>query len=104
MTRAPFLFGVYDLTPLSGSIKKGNRKSEILLRDVEVPTLPSLYRLSVVMLVLTWHGLKILATLASLFKSSESDYVYPQSRINDSWERVLLNQCTSDDMISLTQC
>lgn len=51
-----------------GSIKKGNRKSEILLRDVE-----------------------LLATLASLFKSSESDYVYPQSRINDAWEKVLLN-------------
>ena len=28
--------------PLSGSIKKGNRKSEILLRDVEVPTRPPL--------------------------------------------------------------
>lgn len=50
-----------------GSIKRGNRKSEILMRDVE-----------------------ILGTLASLFKSKGSDYEYPQSRINDSWEKVLL--------------
>ncbi|KIJ30485.1 glycoside hydrolase family 38 protein [Sphaerobolus stellatus SS14] len=50
-----------------GSIKKGNRKSEILLRDVE-------------------H----LATLASLY--SKDDYKYPQEQINDLWENVLLNQ------------
>ncbi|KAF8604347.1 glycoside hydrolase family 38 protein [Ceratobasidium sp. AG-I] len=48
-----------------GSIKKGNRKSEILLRDVE-----------------------LVSTLASL----TADYVYPKQRIDDSWEKVLLNQ------------
>ncbi|KAL6305038.1 glycosyl hydrolases family 38 N-terminal domain-containing protein [Sparassis latifolia] len=52
-----------------GSIKKGNRKSEILLRDVE-------------------H----LATFASLYKFHKGDYVYPDERINDCWEKVLLNQ------------
>ncbi|THH30155.1 hypothetical protein EUX98_g4044 [Antrodiella citrinella] len=52
-----------------GSIKKGNRKSEILLRDVE-------------------H----LATLASLYKHHNSNYEYPKARIDDSWEKVLLNQ------------
>lgn len=50
-----------------GSIKKGNRKSEILLRDAE-------------------H----VATLASIFKSNE--YKYPKQRLDDSWEKVLLNQ------------
>ncbi|KAF8512088.1 glycoside hydrolase family 38 protein [Hysterangium stoloniferum] len=50
-----------------GSIKKGNRKSEILLRDIE-------------------H----MATLASLYKNG--GYVYPQSTINELWENVLLNQ------------
>ncbi|KAF7337346.1 Glycoside hydrolase family 38 protein [Mycena sanguinolenta] len=49
-----------------GSIKKGNRHSEILLRDVE-----------------------ILATMASL---SEKKYVYPKQRIDEAWEKVLLNQ------------
>ncbi|KAL0956195.1 hypothetical protein HGRIS_002352 [Hohenbuehelia grisea] len=49
------------------SIKKGNRHSEILLRDVE-------------------H----VATLATLLGSS--DYDYPKSTIDDSWEKVLLNQ------------
>ncbi|KAG9101891.1 Glycoside hydrolase, 38 vacuolar alpha mannosidase [Ceratobasidium sp. 370] len=48
-----------------GSIKKGNRKSEILLRDVE-----------------------LVATLASLTAS----YVYPKQRIDDAWEKLLLNQ------------
>ncbi|KAG9126701.1 Glycoside hydrolase, 38 vacuolar alpha mannosidase [Ceratobasidium sp. 392] len=48
-----------------GSIKKGNRKSEILLRDVE-----------------------LVATLASL----TADYVYPKQRIDDAWEKLLLNQ------------
>ncbi|GLB44397.1 putative alpha mannosidase, middle domain [Lyophyllum shimeji] len=52
-----------------GSIKKGNRHSEILLRDVE-------------------H----VATLASLYKLHKNDYVYPKQRIDDSWEKVLLNQ------------
>ncbi|KII92975.1 glycoside hydrolase family 38 protein [Plicaturopsis crispa FD-325 SS-3] len=52
-----------------GSIKKGNRKSEILLRDAE-------------------H----VATLASLYKLRKANYAYPQLRINDSWEKVLLNQ------------
>ncbi|KAJ7677197.1 glycosyl hydrolases family 38 N-terminal domain-containing protein [Mycena rosella] len=50
-----------------GSIKKGNRHSEILLRDVE-------------------H----VATLASLRKDTK--YVYPKQTINDCWEKVLLNQ------------
>ncbi|OBZ74598.1 Alpha-mannosidase [Grifola frondosa] len=48
---------------------KGNRKSEILLRDVE-------------------H----LATFASLYKFHKPDYVYPNDKINDCWEKVLLNQ------------
>ncbi|KAF5376659.1 hypothetical protein D9615_007835 [Tricholomella constricta] len=52
-----------------GSIKKGNRHSEILLRDVE-------------------H----VATLASLYKLHKKDYVYPKQTIDDSWEKVLLNQ------------
>ncbi|KAI0713074.1 glycoside hydrolase family 38 protein [Cerioporus squamosus] len=52
-----------------GSIKKGNRKSEILLRDVE-----------------------IISTFASLFKYHKTDYVYPNEKINDCWEKVLLNQ------------
>ncbi|KAG8215120.1 Aldehyde/histidinol dehydrogenase [Butyriboletus roseoflavus] len=51
------------------SIKKGNRKSEILLRDVER-----------------------LATLATLFKSERSSYAYPKATIDDCWEKVLLNQ------------
>ncbi|KAI0776540.1 glycosyl hydrolases family 38 N-terminal domain-containing protein [Trametes elegans] len=51
------------------SIKKGNRKSEILLRDVEV-----------------------LAAFASLYRFHKSDYVYPNERINNAWEKVLLNQ------------
>ncbi|QRV99556.1 glycoside hydrolase family 38 protein [Ceratobasidium sp. AG-Ba] len=50
-----------------GSIKKGNRKSEILLRDVE-----------------------LIATLASLTAS----YVYPKQRIDDAWEKLLLNHST----------
>ncbi|KAH9914289.1 glycoside hydrolase family 38 protein [Fomitopsis serialis] len=52
-----------------GSIKKGNRKSEILLKDVE-----------------------LLTTLASLYKFHKRDYVYPNEKINDCWEKVLLNQ------------
>ncbi|KAG5635742.1 hypothetical protein H0H81_010225 [Sphagnurus paluster] len=52
-----------------GSIKKGNRHSEILLRDVE-------------------H----VATLASIYKFNNKDYIYPKQAIDDSWEKVLLNQ------------
>ncbi|KAF8346661.1 glycoside hydrolase family 38 protein [Amanita rubescens] len=57
-----------------GSIKKGNRHSEILLRDVE-------------------H----VATLASLLKlhssqNGKAEYVYPKAKIDESWEKVLLNQ------------
>ncbi|KIY67661.1 glycoside hydrolase family 38 protein [Cylindrobasidium torrendii FP15055 ss-10] len=48
-------------------IKKGNRHSEILLRDIE-------------------H----LATLASIYKPKE--YKYPRAAINENWEKVLLNQ------------
>ncbi|KAG8962336.1 Glycoside hydrolase, 38 vacuolar alpha mannosidase [Tulasnella sp. 419] len=49
-----------------GSIKKGNRHSEILLRDVEY-----------------------LSTLASIYGKS---FLYPKKRIDDCWEKVLLNQ------------
>ena len=38
-------------------------------------------------------GVQILATFASLFKFHKTDYVYPNERINDCWEKVLLNQC-----------
>ncbi|KAJ3513202.1 hypothetical protein NMY22_g15114 [Coprinellus aureogranulatus] len=50
-----------------GSIKKGNRHSEVLLRDVE-----------------------LLASLASV--SGREGYVYPKSEIDECWEKVLLNQ------------
>ncbi|KNZ71950.1 Alpha-mannosidase [Termitomyces sp. J132] len=63
------LIGRGTLTRL-WSIKKGNRHSEILLRDVE-------------------H----VATLASLYRLYNKDYVYPKQAIDDSWEKVLLNQC-----------
>ncbi|KAF8991681.1 glycoside hydrolase family 38 protein [Cyathus striatus] len=52
-----------------GSIKKGNRHSEILLRDVEHIT-----------------------TLASLYRLQKQDYVYPKEEIDECWEKVLLNQ------------
>ncbi|KAF7428479.1 Glycoside hydrolase, 38 vacuolar alpha mannosidase [Pleurotus ostreatus] len=52
-----------------GSIKKGNRHSEILLRDVE-------------------HA----STLATLLCDKSSKFVYPKSRIDECWEKVLLNQ------------
>ncbi|KAI1787087.1 glycoside hydrolase family 38 protein [Ganoderma leucocontextum] len=61
-----------------GSIKKGNRKSEILLRDVE-----------------------ILSTFASLFRFHKTDYVYPNERINDCWEKVLLNQLLPGSAIGM---
>ena len=64
--RSQFHRGTYTS---HGSIKKGNRKSEILMRDVE-----------------------LLATAASIHKPK--DYTYPWTRINDNWEKVLLNQCT----------
>ncbi|EJU04489.1 glycoside hydrolase family 38 protein [Dacryopinax primogenitus] len=51
-----------------GSIKKGNRKSEILLHDVEY-----------------------VATLASLFATKHA-YTYPKNKIDPLWEDVLLNQ------------
>ncbi|THH05654.1 hypothetical protein EW145_g4638 [Phellinidium pouzarii] len=50
-----------------GSIKKGNRKSEILLRDIE-----------------------LVATLASVL--SEKKYKYPKEEINELWEKILLCQ------------
>ncbi|KAG9009030.1 Glycoside hydrolase, 38 vacuolar alpha mannosidase [Tulasnella sp. 427] len=50
-----------------GSIKKGNRHSERLMRDVEY-----------------------LATLASIFKPEK--YSYPKDTIDTCWEKVLLNQ------------
>ena len=37
--------------------------------------------------------LQILSTFASLYKFHKKDYVYPNDRINDCWEKVLLNQC-----------
>ncbi|SCV71207.1 BQ2448_2795 [Microbotryum intermedium] len=52
-----------------GSIKKGNRKSEILLREVEYA-----------------------ATLASVWKSTKNGYSYPKDTIDPLWEGVLLNQ------------
>ncbi|OAX33098.1 glycoside hydrolase family 38 protein [Rhizopogon vinicolor AM-OR11-026] len=52
-----------------GSIKKGNRKSEILLRDVER-----------------------VATLTTLLKPKGHSYVYPKQDIDECWEKVLLNQ------------
>ncbi|EPQ55548.1 glycoside hydrolase family 38 protein [Gloeophyllum trabeum ATCC 11539] len=52
-----------------GSIKKGNRKSEILLRDIE-------------------H----VATLASFPAFAVKEYTYPKDKIDVCWEKVLLNQ------------
>ena len=39
-----------------------------------------------------WH-VKMIATFASLFRFHKTDYVYPNEKINDCWEKVLLNQC-----------
>lgn len=61
------LFLDLSLKGIKGSIKKGNRHSEILLRDLE-------------------H----VSTLASLYKS---EYAYPKGKIDENWEKVLLNQC-----------
>ena len=33
-----------------------------------------------------------IATLASIYKADE--YKYPKQKLDDSWEKVLLNQCT----------
>ncbi|SGY50301.1 BQ5605_C001g00869 [Microbotryum silenes-dioicae] len=52
-----------------GSIKKGNRKSEILLREVEYA-----------------------ATLASVWGATKKGYSYPKDKIDPLWEGVLLNQ------------
>ncbi|KAF7980211.1 hypothetical protein HWV62_39313 [Athelia sp. TMB] len=61
-----------------GSIKKGNRKSEIMLRDVE-----------------------LVATLASLFALHKGSYLYPKTRIEDNWEKVLLNQFHDDSLMQV---
>ncbi|KAH9988748.1 glycosyl hydrolases family 38 N-terminal domain-containing protein [Russula vinacea] len=62
-----------------GSIKKGNRKSEILLRDAE-------------------H----VAALASIFKGKE--YKYPKQTIDDSWEKSMTSspvpRCSSSLLVS----
>ena len=34
-----------------------------------------------------------IATLASIYKADK--YKYPKEKLDDSWEKVLLNQCTS---------
>ncbi|KIL60738.1 glycoside hydrolase family 38 protein [Amanita muscaria Koide BX008] len=57
-----------------GSIKKGNRHGEILLRDLEhVATLASLVRLY-------------------SSRNGKAEYVYPKAKIDEAWEKVLLNQ------------
>ncbi|PPQ95115.1 hypothetical protein CVT25_011658 [Psilocybe cyanescens] len=61
-----------------GSIKKGNRHSEILLRDVEQ-----------------------IGTLASLYKHSKKNYVYPKDKVDESWEKVLLNQLLPGSSIGM---
>jgi hypothetical protein len=33
-----------------------------------------------------------IATLASIYKADK--YTYPKEKLDDSWEKVLLNQCT----------
>jgi hypothetical protein len=57
------------------------------MRDVEVRTFS--WWEEARELILVQH----LATLASLYKYYKLDYVYPKERINDCWEKVLLNQC-----------
>ena len=74
-----------------GSIKKGNRVSEILLRDLEVMSLryggDHIYHL-------TSFISQQIATLASLCTyHNDKGYIYPKKRIDVSWEKVLLNQC-----------
>jgi alpha-mannosidase len=74
----------------TGSIKKGNRHSEILLRDLEVRVC-LLVRYEFIHLYL-----QHIATLASLYKLHKKDYVYPKVEIDAAWEKVLLNQCEWD--------
>lgn len=52
-----------------GSIKRGNRKSEILLREVEY-----------------------LSTLASTWGPSKAKFLFPKDRLDPLWHGVLLNQ------------
>ena len=73
-----------------GSIKKGNRKSEILMRDIEVSLLFLGLEREYFDTNCIWQHV---ATLASIYKLHKIDYVYPRQRINDNWEKVLLNQC-----------
>lgn len=71
---------------MTGSIKKGNRHGEILLRDVEVREMP------ISRLLVNTRPYQHVATLASIYKQGE--YVYPKGKIDVSWEKILLNQCT----------
>jgi alpha-mannosidase len=81
----PILYQLLILTTLSlGSIKKGNRKSEILLREVEV-------RNSSAQFSTFLNPLQYVSTLASLYAAK--NYEYPYDRINECWEKVCLNQC-----------
>lgn len=52
-----------------GSIKRGNRKSEILLREIEYA-----------------------ATLASVWGPTKSKYEFPKDQLDPLWQGVLLNQ------------
>lgn len=80
LMRAQFHRGTYTS---HGSIKKGNRKSEVLLRDVEVR--------GCTLVDVALNGTpQYVATLASLYQKK---YAYPKTKIDDSWEKVLLNQC-----------
>jgi hypothetical protein len=79
-----FIYMLACSSASTGSIKKGNRKSEILLREVEVGRLNPVA-------VFKLTSFQYVATLASLY--SPKDYVYPYDRINECWEKVCLNQC-----------
>ena len=72
-----------------GSIKKGNRHSEILLRDLEVCQVMGCHTLHSTHLSIVQQ----LATLASLYTYHNKEYVYPKEKIDVSWEKVLLIQC-----------
>jgi len=37
------------------------------------------------------RDVELLATMATLFKASDSNHVYPKKTIDDCWEKVLLN-------------
>ena len=84
-----FIMGLGEMLSFqrSGSIKKGNRKSEILLRDAEVGAASNFELVCPLSLTCPQH----VATLASIFKSNE--YKYPKPSLDNSWEKVLLNQC-----------